>query len=92
MLSLYDLSRLRNSNLYGVEYVAREIEAIYENNPDLEADLNNLVTLILDVVDHAESEIEEKYSDGYDDGYDDGYEAGHADGYSEGFSEALDQE
>jgi hypothetical protein len=93
--------------LYGKGYttLANQLEAIIEKAPEIEDEVVNLTTVILDEVNELENAKDyaydcgrdEGYSEGYGDGewdhmhdYDEGFDDGKSEGYEEGYAEGLE--
>jgi len=106
MLSLFDLSKLRNSGLDGLVSVADVIEELSESNPILRGYFDGILSDLTDVVDQHEELVEAAHEDGYDEGhsdaqfdgdirednaYENGYDTGKSEGYNEGHSEGYDE-
>lgn len=103
-ISSFDLGKLKNSTTHEMERVAFEIEILAERNPEVAADLQNIVTLLLDVVESYDEVIQEEkaqswsegyfesesiHGDSYDDGYNDGHREGREEGYLDGVADSV---
>lgn len=100
--------RYDNQVLYdkGFTSLAYQLEAMHDKATELEDDLDNVATIVLNLIDDLtidhEEEISRAYDEGYsdsewensnsaDDAYNDGFEDGKADGYNEGYNEGYEE-